>query len=331
MAKLLARLSPAKVGSRKEQRSRRHAPHEGGGLAALPEQWHGRMPAASATAAQQQARPAHSSGSSGAIPAFRPASPHHTASHYTPSPSTSDDSPGKAQLQAVRALRQQAPQQQQQQAAPQQAAPQQAAPQGTPGYSESSSVGRAINAHIASSIADLFMPTPSAPGAGSCGSGSGGGGGHHGAASRPAPAPNSATGSPGCAPSSRGSGDSGSCCSGGQGWQTPEAQRLAASPGGGGMPVPPPAPPLLRTAMTETSALELQVGIRVGWRVGGQVPLHVVLGAGRCQCMWWWLLWRRNIAFTLSTPPSPSAGAPAELPEPCVHDPQAAAHGLRDG
>ncbi|EFN60064.1 hypothetical protein CHLNCDRAFT_133340, partial [Chlorella variabilis] len=216
------------------------------------------MPAASATAAQQQARPAHSSGSSGAIPAFRPASPHHTASHYTPSPSTSDDSPGKAQLQAVRALRQQAPQQQQQQAAPQQAAPQQAAPQGTPGYSESSSVGRAINAHIASSIADLFMPTPSAPGAGSCGSGSGGGGGHHGAASRPAPAPNSATGSPGCAPSSRGSGDSGSCCSGGQGWQTPEAQRLAASPGGGGMPVPPPAPPLLRTAMTETSALELQ-------------------------------------------------------------------------
>lgn len=85
----------------------------------------------------------------GCIPAFRPPSPPQGA-HQLLTPGSDCGSPGRAQLEAVRALRPSASMQQQRQHTP----------EGTPGLSEASSVGRAINAQIASSIADLFAATP---------------------------------------------------------------------------------------------------------------------------------------------------------------------------
>ena len=82
------------------------------------------------------------------IPAFRPPSP--PPQQYGPAGGAC--SPGKAQLQAVRAL---AAKQQQQQ----QTGSSQGTPQGTPGFS-ATSVGRDINAKIARSIADMLGATP---------------------------------------------------------------------------------------------------------------------------------------------------------------------------
>lgn len=94
-------------------------------------------------------------GSAG-IPAFRPASPPPGLITYVTPLGDGATSPGKAQLEAVRALARQ------QQTAPQRRQPQQPAqaPCGTPGLSEVSSVGRAINAHIENTLAEMFMVTP---------------------------------------------------------------------------------------------------------------------------------------------------------------------------
>ncbi|KAL4449502.1 hypothetical protein ABPG77_007146 [Micractinium sp. CCAP 211/92] len=96
--------------------------------------------------------PANSSGGGSAgIPAFRPGSTPADAFQYAPPFPDGANSPGKAQLQAVRALARQQP------AAPKRQDPQ---PRGTPGLSDLSSVGRAINAQIENTLADMFMATP---------------------------------------------------------------------------------------------------------------------------------------------------------------------------
>jgi hypothetical protein len=160
------------------------------------------------------------------------------------SPAAAATSPGKAQLQAVRALDKQ---QQAQQPAQQQ---QQEGPDGTPGYSESSSVGRAVNAQIASSIAGMFMATPPQP-PGFCSDDSGSGG-----SSRPHGTAQSVGAAAGHAADAGGGGRADG------GWVSPEpAQHFTLSPGGfGGLPAPPEQPDRLQTAMSDSVSLEPQVG-----------------------------------------------------------------------
>lgn len=180
----------------------------------------------------------------GCIPAFRPPSPPQGA-HQLLTPGSDCGSPGRAQLEAVRALRPSASLQQQQQRTP----------EGTPGLSEASSVGRAINAQIASSIAGMFAATPQPESGGRWGGS---------AAATEVPAPE-------------------------QQW-TPESApaphldavlpetRQSASPRDDHMPVPPPMPEKLATAMRSFSGgLEPQSSPQV--RFWGS---HA---AGRMSCM----------------------------------------------
>lgn len=158
----------------------------------------------------------------GCIPAFRPPSPPQGV-HQLLTPGSDCGSPGRAQLEAVRALRPSASLQQQRQYTP----------EGTPGLSEASSVGRAINAQIASSIADLFAATPQPESGGMRGDGT------TAAAAGVAPAPEPQwTAEPTWAP---------------QLDAQQAAARSLASPRSAQMPVPPPVPLKLATAMRSDS------------------------------------------------------------------------------
>ena len=196
------------------------------------------QPGGQAVQQQQQQHCSSDGGSGGRIPAFRPPSPPHGVSQLL-TPGSDGGSPGKAQVQAVRALRHPGAQQQQQQRTP----------EGTPGLSEASSVGRAINAQIASSIADLFAATPQPEPRG----------GHSGAAAPAAEAPGLEpqwTAEPAWAPQ--------------LGAQQPAAAP-PASPCGARMPVPPPVPLKLATAMrSDSGRLEPQGSPQVGWSGAAQ-------------------------------------------------------------
>jgi hypothetical protein len=190
-----------------------------------------------------------------AIPAFRP--PLSPPRGMPAGRAGGATSPGKAQLQAVRALGK--PQQQAQQQPAQQQ--EEEAPEGTPGYSESSSVGRAVNAQIASSIAGMFMATPPQP-SGFCsggddGSGSAGGSRPHGATQPVGAAAGNAA-------------DAGASGQADDGWVSPEpAQQFTISPHGfGGLPAPPEQPDRLQTAMSDSISLEPQVGRWEGRQAG---------------------------------------------------------------
>lgn len=211
------------------------------------------------------AAPCASSGSGGAgIPAFCPASPPPDALQYVPPFVDGATSPGKAQLQAVRALARRQP------TAPRR---QELQPQGTPGLSEVSSVGRAINAQIENTLADMFKVTPPEVTSGTRGTGGGstGGAGRSGRSSqrqqqqqrRPgrggslapeAPAREPSSGSAHYHPPSAAHGSSEGIVS------PPELGPGGASPLGVPPHAPPaPAPPL--TAMATSSALEPLVSL----------------------------------------------------------------------
>ncbi|KAL4443873.1 hypothetical protein ABPG75_011610 [Micractinium tetrahymenae] len=256
VAKLLSRLKPGKAGSKQAHVVGHKQPETA---------------ETSARSSSSTAAPADSGGGGSAgIPAFRPASPPPDLLRYAPPFVDGDTSPGKAQLQAVRALaRRQQQQQQQQQAAlkQQQQHPPAAPPQGTPGLSEVSSVGRAINAQIEDTLAGMFMVTP--PEVTSGGSAAGGGSANRGGRSsrssqrrqqrqhgRTILAPEAPAGeqsSGGARYHLPRSGHNGS-----EGTLSPPELRAASASPLRVPPQPPPPPALPLTAMGTSSALEPQ-------------------------------------------------------------------------
>jgi hypothetical protein len=116
------------------------------------------------------------------------------------------------------------------------------APQGTPGFSESSTVGRAIDAQISSRIADLFMPTPE-PGHEAHGADASGA--PPAAAAVAAPTPAAAHELPGSAQNREGNS-----------WQAHVAQQHA----GAGLAAAPPPPTAARAATAKPGSLHMQVG-----------------------------------------------------------------------
>lgn len=263
VSKLLARLSPSKKAA-----AAKAAPEANMDSHAAAVQPRGKAQAKGSAHAQQHVPKSSSTQRSTAfagpgagvdgIPAFRPPSSPPDAHLLTP---PGCGSPGKAQLQAVRALGRAAAQQQQQP---------QAAPQGTPGLSESS-MGRAINAQIASSIADLFSATPpevcsslqhtsqqsgasAAEAVQECAASG------HDDMSSPSFSRFDAEASEPPAP---------------EPFRSSSPFRSPSSFDHGGMPVPPPHPAKLATAMNDSGRLEPCSSPQVGG-LGGAALLHVV-------------------------------------------------------
>lgn len=235
----------------------------------------------------------------GCIPAFRPPSPPQGA-HQLLTPGSDCGSPGRAQLEAVRALRPSASMQQHRQRTP----------EGTPGLSEASSVGRAINAQIASSIADLFAATPQPESSGRHGS--------TGTAAAPEAHVSEPrwTAEPAWAPQ----------------LDAPQAAaRVPTKPQSPQMPVPPPVPLKLATAMrSDSGRLEPRSSPQVGCTCTNNLPalfegVHAMLqGAGHCVAESLSSVFHPGMTTRLP----PTFSAIAGLPQPRVHEPQAAVNVL---